>query len=159
MKQHRVQPDLHSPPLSSDLSEAQKQTIKKCTHIVQDFRSGNVSKPRASLLLQQTIPHENSDEETFSSTYESYFNMLDNFEQYRNSSLGHIENVRQRLTAPSEVNQEPADEPLVKDDSAGPLKRQHSPSTEDEENEYSKRTRLDFSTLPWNEPKTRALNH
>ena len=82
--------------------------------------------------------------------------MLDNFKQYQNSSLRHINNVQQRLTTPSEIDQEPADKPLVKDDS-GPLKQQHSPSMEDEENEYSKRTCLDFSTLPWKEPEDVSL--
>ena len=71
-----------SPAYSPELSEVQKQTINKCTAIIQEFQSGNISKPKASVLLQQIIPHSDTKEDTFISTYESYFNILNNFEQY-----------------------------------------------------------------------------
>jgi hypothetical protein len=76
-----------SPEFSPEISEAQKQAVDKCTNIIQEFRSGNISKPRATVLLQQTIPHVDTDEESFMSTYKSYFSILDNFEQYRSANL------------------------------------------------------------------------
>jgi hypothetical protein len=68
-----------SPAFLPEISEAQKQMVNKCTSIIQEFHSGNIFKPKATILLQQSIPCDESDENTFMSTYESYFNMLDNF--------------------------------------------------------------------------------
>jgi hypothetical protein len=42
-----------SPAFSPELSEAHKQAVDKCTGIIKKFRSGNISKPKASVLLQQ----------------------------------------------------------------------------------------------------------
>jgi hypothetical protein len=72
---------------SSEPTEEQRQTVDKCTNVVQDFRSGKITKPRASLLLQQLIPRDDSNENIFLSTYESYFDMLDNFEHYRSGNI------------------------------------------------------------------------
>jgi hypothetical protein len=55
---------------SPEVSEVQKQAVDKCTNIVQESCSGNISKPRATILLQQMIPHDDTDEESFMSTYE-----------------------------------------------------------------------------------------
>jgi hypothetical protein len=45
-----------SPAFSPELSEEQNQAIDKCTSIIQEFQSGSISKPKAFLLLQQSIP-------------------------------------------------------------------------------------------------------
>jgi hypothetical protein len=74
-----------SPAFSSEISEVQKCTVDKCTNIVQEFHSGNISKSKATILLQQTIPYDDTNAESFISTYESYFGMLNNFEQYQNT--------------------------------------------------------------------------
>ena len=81
-------------PSTSELSKGQRQIVGKCTDIVQDFRSGKISKPKASLLLQQSIPHDNSDESIFLSTYESYFGMLNNFEQYRRGNVKRVDSIQ-----------------------------------------------------------------
>src|SRR5271168_108605 len=67
------------------LSEEQRRTvtIEKCTGIVHEFRAGRISKPRAALRLQQIIPHDDPDDESFLSVFEPYIDMLENFERYR----------------------------------------------------------------------------
>ena len=82
---------------ASELSEEQKQTVEKCTNIIQEFRSGSVSKSKAALLLQQAIPRNGSSEEQFLAVYEPYFDMLNNFERYRSRNADRIDDVRQRL--------------------------------------------------------------
>ena len=86
-----------SPAITPELSESQKQTVDKCTNIVQEFRTGRISKSKASLQLQRAIPHGDHDEDSFTSTYESYFDMLENFERYQNGSIERVDNVHQRL--------------------------------------------------------------
>jgi hypothetical protein len=83
-----------SPAFSPEISKAQKQAVDKCTNIIQEFHSGNISKPRVTVLLQQMIPHVNTNEESFMLTYESYFSILDNFEQYQSANLQHIDDVQ-----------------------------------------------------------------
>src|ERR1700679_659726 len=90
---------------SPELSEGQKQVIDKCTNIVQEFRTGKVSKSKASLLLQQCIPHDNPDVDTFISVYESYFDMLDNFERYRSGNVERIDDVHRHLASTRELDQ------------------------------------------------------
>ena len=68
---------------SSEASSLQKEVMDKCLDIIQQFRAGKVAKPRATLLLQQTIPHETLEEESFVSAYGSYLEMLDNFAAYQ----------------------------------------------------------------------------
>jgi hypothetical protein len=136
---------------SLEPTEDQRQTIDKCTNVVQEFRSGKISKPKASLLLQQLIPHDESNEDAFMSAYESYFDMLDNFEQYRSGNLERINDVQRQLAGTPGIRQDHVD---VQPDQGGfvrPPKRQHSPLSENGEDEYAKRTRLDYDALPWNE--------
>jgi hypothetical protein len=83
---------------SSELSEKQKRTVEKCTSIVQEFRTGSISKHKASWLLQKAIPQDDITEEQFLSDYESYFDMLDNFERYQNGNVNRLDDVHQRLT-------------------------------------------------------------
>lgn len=140
---------------STDLSEEQRQTVNKCTEIVQDFRSGAISKPKASFLLQRVIPHDDSNEQDFLSVYETYFDMLDNFERYQRSNTERIDNVHQRLTGTGSPHAEAdgANSQPGPADSPAPFKRQHTPSSDDEDDGYTKRTRLDFNALPWNVPE------
>ena len=88
-----------SDPLSStsELSNEQRQVIDKCTSVVQDFRSGKTSKSRVSLLLQQSIPHDDSNEDIFWSTYNTYFDMLNNFKRYRRGNVGRVDDVHQQI--------------------------------------------------------------
>jgi hypothetical protein len=89
------QNDESSSTSSSKPTEEQRQIVEKCTKVIQEFRSGKITKPKASLLLQQFIPHDDLNENTFISSYESYFNMLDNFEHYRSGNLGRINDIQQ----------------------------------------------------------------
>ena len=134
-----------------ELSESQKQVVDKCTSIVQEFRSGQISKPKASLSLQQSIPHDDSNDDSFLSVYESYFNMLDNFEHYQSGNINRIDDVHQQLAGSPGVEHGAGDEQPDRDVSVRPLKRQRSPSSESEGDSYTRRTRLDFDALPWNE--------
>jgi len=61
------------------ISKSHRRIINKCADIVQEFRTGRISKSKASYLLQQSIPHDDANEDLFLSTYEPYFNMLYNF--------------------------------------------------------------------------------
>jgi len=80
--------------------------------------------------------------------------MLDNFEQYRRGNVKRVDSVQQRLGSPH-VNEQitgggrqPPAETVI----ARPSKRPHSDSSDEEDNEYEKRTCLDFSLLLWNKP-------
>jgi hypothetical protein len=137
---------------SSELSEEHRQTVERCTNIVQEFRTGSISKPKASWLLQRAIPHDGVDEDRFLSSYEPYFDMLDNFERYRNSNADRIGSVQQRLSGSPNGEPAAAEDQPNPTDVARPSKRPLSPQSGDEE-EYSKRIRLDYDSLPWNEPE------
>ena len=106
----------------SELSEEQKQTVERCTNIVQEFQTGAISKPKASWMLQQAIPHEGIDEDQFLSSYKPYFNMLDNFERYQTSNVSRIEDVHQRLASPHGGKPAVADNRSDSGDVAGLIK-------------------------------------
>jgi hypothetical protein len=57
----------------------QNEVISKCIEIIQQFRAGEVSKPKASMLLFQGIPQGQLEESAFITTYGVYMGMLDNF--------------------------------------------------------------------------------
>jgi hypothetical protein len=135
----------------SELSEEQRLTVDKCTNIVQEFRTGSISKPKASWLLQQAIPHDGTNEDQFLSVYEPYFAMLDNFERYQSGNVDRIDDVRQQLAGQSAGEQSTNDNQRTSLDPVGTTKRPLSPSSDSGEDEYTKRTRLDFDSLPWNE--------
>ena len=145
------------PTISTDdlqgLSDEQKQTVERCTGIVQEFRTGQISKSRAALLLQQTIPHDDFNDEEFLSIYEPYFDMLENFERYRRGNVQQTDEIQRRLDATPDVEHDPhtfdeqPDEAVI----ARASKRQRSLSTDGPDDEYTRRTRLNFSALPWNE--------
>jgi len=82
---------------ATELSDNQRLIINKCTNIIQDFRAGRVSKSKVSILLQQSIPQDDSNEDQFLSTYEPYFKMLDNFEHYQRGNIERIDNVQQHI--------------------------------------------------------------
>jgi hypothetical protein len=137
-----------------ELSEEQKRTVEKCTGIVQEFRTGSISKPKASWLLQQAIPRSDDSEERFLSDYEPYFDMLDNFERYQQGNVGRFDDVHQRLTGHlANDGQDVTDEQRVTAGPVGTSKRPRSPESDTGEDEYTRRTRLDYDTLPWNEPE------
>ena len=63
---------------SGNTSEAvnlQKEAVDKCLDIVQQFRADKIMKSKATLLLQQIIPHETFEEDTFVSAYGSYLRL------------------------------------------------------------------------------------
>ncbi|KAF8802661.1 hypothetical protein BYT27DRAFT_7244561 [Phlegmacium glaucopus] len=141
-------------PSTPEISETQRQVVDKCTSIVQDFRSGKISKPKASVLLQQSIPHDNASEDVFLSTYEPYFDMLENFERYRRGNVGRIDSVQQRLASSLPDGQDDAcEQQALETQSVGASKRPRSPESTDEDDEYARRIRLDFKSLPWNVSK------
>jgi hypothetical protein len=75
----------------------QREVVDKCLNIIQQFRAGKITKPKASLLLQQTIPHESLKEDSFVSAYRSYLDMLDNFEAYQNGAARRVSETRELL--------------------------------------------------------------
>src|ERR1700678_667783 len=142
---------------SQGLSDEQRRTIEKCTSIVQEFRAGHLSKSKAALLLQQAIPHDDPDDEVFLSTYESYFDMLKNFERYRDGNVRRVDEVQQQLAGTPAVEQDSPGEQPDQIILTGALKRQRSSSADNKDDEYVKQTRLDFDTLPWNETESPNL--
>ena len=130
-----TRPTVESDELQS-LSEEQRRTVEKCTSIVHEFRAGQISKPRAALRLQQIIPHVDPDEESFLSIFEPYFDMLENFEQYRRGNMEQTNGVQQRLGESSSVAGQDQDnehnERAAVDQTfpIGPPKRQRSLSTD-----------------------------
>ncbi|KAF8808056.1 hypothetical protein BYT27DRAFT_7256580 [Phlegmacium glaucopus] len=135
---------------ASNRSGLQSGVVDNCIDIVQQFRAGRVNKPKASLLLQQAIPHKTVDEETFISTYSSYLDMLDNFERYWTGNVQRV-NASSQIIAGGESNeQQPSNEqPDPAAHAAISSKRPISLLSEEEDDEYAKRTRLDFNALPW----------
>ena len=99
-------------------------------------------------MLQQAIPHEGIDEDQFLSSYEPYFNMLDNFERYQTSNVSRIEDVHQRLASPHGGKPAVADNRSDSGDVAGLIKWPLSPQSEGAEEEYAKKTCLDYNLLP-----------
>ena len=66
--------------------------MDKCLDIIQQFRGDKITKSKATILLQQAIPHESLKEASFISTYGSYLEMLDNFEScHEEVSVSNIE--------------------------------------------------------------------
>ena len=139
---------------ASEMPEHQKQVIDNCTEVVQNFRAGQVSKSKASILLQRCIPHDDANENVFLSVYEPYFDMLDNFKRYQRGNVGRVDDVQRQLAESTaderDVNHEQS---TGKAPTARAPKRPHSPSSDDEDDEYEKRTHLDYDSLPWNEPE------
>jgi len=130
----------------------QAEVISKCIEIVQQFRAGKLTKPEASILLQQSIPGENIDETTFVAAYGSYLEMLNNFEQYQTGNSRRADDTWEFLWNEQPNEQEPPNEqPDAGNVIVDSSKWARSPSVQSEEDEdqYVKRTRLDFKTLPW----------
>ena len=134
-------------------SEDHRQIVDKCTDIVQEFRTGRISKSKASYLLQQSIPRDDANEDLFLSTYEAYFDMLENFERYQRGNVGRIDDLQQRLDGSQSDQHNVREQPTVEGPVGRAPKRPRSPVSGDEDDEYEKRTHLDFDSLPWNEPE------
>jgi hypothetical protein len=81
-----------------EASEKQSTFRKRSwTNVSQQFRVDKFLKPRATLQLQQIIPHESAEEDSFVSAYGSYLRMLDNFEQYQRGAVRRISETREFL--------------------------------------------------------------
>jgi len=66
----------------------EKEIIEACLAVVQEYRSGEITKPRATLQLQELFPG-TMDEPAFLEAYGSYLSMLDNFDKFRDNALQH----------------------------------------------------------------------
>jgi len=107
-----------------ELSDTQKQIIDKCTGIVQEFRAGKISKSKATLLLQQSIPYDSSDKGAFLSAFESYFDMLKNFERHPKGNIEQVQEVQQQLAGPQLNEQDSNDlQPATEMDAVRKSKR------------------------------------
>jgi hypothetical protein len=86
--------------------------------------------------------------------------MLDNFERYRSSNAERIDDVQRRLARSPvpEPEQGNIGERPISPVSLKSSKRRRSPSTSDEEDKYTRRTRINFDALPWNEPEDSNFN-
>jgi hypothetical protein len=111
----------------------------------------NYFKIQASLLLQKAIPCDSANEDLFMSTYKSYFDMRENFDRYRDGNISRINHVHQHLAGAPASEQDDHDDQPAPAGSVRSSKQQRSPS-DDEGDEYARRTCLNFDTLPWNEP-------
>ncbi|KAF8811693.1 hypothetical protein BYT27DRAFT_7088932 [Phlegmacium glaucopus] len=77
--------------------------------------------------------------------------MLKNFEQYRRGNIERVNNVQQQLAeSPPDKQDDVSEQPVPETHSVRAFKRACSPTSDDEDNEYAKKTRLDFKSLPWN---------
>jgi hypothetical protein len=74
----------------------QNEVVSKCVEVVQQFRAGKISKPKASILLFQAIPQGQLEESAFITAYGAYMGMLNNFKHYRDSAA---QTGRQRVSA------------------------------------------------------------
>jgi len=130
-------------------------TTDACLQIVHKFQSRESLKPRASLLLQKTIPQESISEDAYESAYGAYLDMLDNFEAYRQGSSGQVGETCQRVKEDSPRNHDDGEHFRMEAQSSRSAKQPRSPSTDGEGDKYTNRTRLDFKALPWNgDPST-----
>ena len=138
---------------TSEAVNLQREVVDKCLDIVQQFRGDKVTKSRATILLQQAIPHETLEEASFVSAYESYLEMLDNFESYQRGAARRIAETGELLGAEQPGPGEPREgECLEQRDTlaVGPSKRARSPEGSDnDDDEYKRRVRLDYRALPW----------
>jgi len=132
----------------------EREVIDACLAVIQEYRSGEISKPQATLQLQELFPR-TMEEPIFLEAYGSYLGMLDNFDRFRDNAL-------QRGTAAgnAEVSAPGAPEqPRVRDSAQvdRPAKRPRAVQSDDEsgedDDEYRRRTRLDYDALPWNQER------
>jgi hypothetical protein len=124
--------------------------VSKCVEVVQQFRAGKISKPKASILLFQAIPQGQLEESAFVTTYGAYMGMLDNFEHYRDSAA---QSGRQRVSALIDLDHATGGAPEQEAPVVSAAKQARSPrSDSDDGGEYKKHTCLDYEALPWNEP-------
>lgn len=128
----------------------QNEVVSKCVEVVQQFRAGKFSKPKASILLFQAIPQGQLEESAFVTAYGAYMGMLDNFEHYRDSAA---QSGRQRVSALIDLDHATGGAPEQEAPVVSSAKRARSPGSDsDDGGEYKKRTCLDYEALPWNEP-------
>lgn len=55
-----------------EMFNLQGEVVDKCLNIIQQSRADKILKPKASIWLQQAIPHESAEEDSFVSAYGSY---------------------------------------------------------------------------------------
>jgi len=100
MSQHGETPESSATRPSFDTGNTQEtfglqaEVISNCIEIVQQFRTGKITKPKAALLLQQAIPKNETDEDAYVSAYGSYLDMLNNFEWYRTGNSRRVDETQ-----------------------------------------------------------------
>ena len=126
---------------ASEAPNLRKEVTDKCLDIVQQFRADKVTKSRATLLLQQTIPHETLEEDSFVSAYGTYLEMLDNFEAYQRGASRRIAETGNLFDGCQSDEQHHSADAVRVDPSVSPSKRARSPagSDNDEDGEYKRR--------------------
>ncbi|KDR73955.1 hypothetical protein GALMADRAFT_141716 [Galerina marginata CBS 339.88] len=125
----------------------------QCDKIVDNFRSGAISKVNAFLKIQLIIVHADRpfEGDTAVSALESYLSILDNFEKFRNAAASA---APEPASQPERNNIDPSGEPHDSDPdesdagvSSG-TKRPRSEEPFEESGDASKR-RVDLHRLPW----------
>ena len=129
-------------------TDPQRELAEACLAIVEHYRRGAVSKPQATVELHDAFPP-TLDQDSFVEAFGTYLKMLDNVDRFRDGAAQSVH---------VEDNQGPPIGPPGRRDDAplqlGPLpskRARHPDDSEDEDGSYSKRTRLDFEALPWNQ--------
>jgi len=135
-----------------DSQQLEKEVTEACLAIVQDYRAGGLSKAQATLQLHGAFP-DTLDEDAFVEAFRTYFEMLDNFDRFRDGAGQHGHFARESgvtedpTTAASERLHDPARSQVDRP----PKRGRPSDDTDDEDDGYKKQTRLDFDALPWNQ--------
>ncbi len=141
----------------------EREVVKACLAVVQEYRSGEVSKPQATLQLQELFPR-TMEGPAFLEAYGSYLGMLDNFDRFRDNALQHGAATGDAEDPTPGAPEQPGPQDVTQVNR--PAKRSRAVESDDgsegDDDEYKKRTRLDYDAVPWNcestSGKTRALS-
>ncbi|KIY49912.1 hypothetical protein FISHEDRAFT_72144 [Fistulina hepatica ATCC 64428] len=134
--------------------EIQAAAISSCEGIVERFRTGDISKTRAVIEIQRSIPFAGdfNDEDALAAhalAMQSFYDKLESYERLRESTAGSTEATGNSGSTP---RGEPAHEEEETSERAAKRPRRANPE-ENEEGDESGR-KLDVARLPWNSRKT-----
>jgi hypothetical protein len=129
----------------------EKEVVDACLAIVHEYRAGIITKAHATLQLHEAFP-ETLEETPFIEAYSTYFKMLDNFDHFRDTAeqRGRAEeDIRDPEDTVDRTTRRHTDAPRPRTE--GQSRRPRASISSDEEDDgYKKRMRLDFDALPWN---------
>jgi hypothetical protein len=130
----------------------EKDLADACLAIVQRYRTAEISKAHATLELHDAFPHA-LDQESFVAAYGAYLEMLDNVDHFRDGATQHAPSGGAGGAAHNAPVEPPEQtEIAVPQLIVGASKRARPANDSDDDDEgYGKRTRLDFDALPWNQ--------